>query len=368
MLTIIFSILGVIAVFLMVVVMRGGGIAFPWVEFYLRGKESGFKFSEINVLRSVAVENRLTEPASLYWSEWQLDRCIRGTITRIRAQGEMDDMKSIRFLRRLFDFRKQVEFNLPKYRSGLRSSRNMMTGQRIRIPIQGVGVFESHVVENMRKYIAIAYPTGKRLPPGYSWRSLKIDVFFWRIEDAEYFFETKVIADYYDKKEPVLHIGHSDNLVRTQKRGSIRLSLTDSASLYPLRIIEAANEIIETRPGYKGKMIDLSEDGFAIKIGGKAKAGLPIKMQLLTNDDYVVICGTVKNVSYSQKTNQSILHVQAVKPSDKMRVTILTLVYGIFSDRRSNDNPRFAVRNASVREKSSEAAEENQHTDDENSD
>jgi hypothetical protein len=234
-------------------------------------------------------------------------------------------------LQKLFDFRRQVEFNQPKYRTGLRSSRNILTGQRVRIPIPGVGVFDSIVVENMRKHIAIAYPK-KRLPVGHSWRNLKIDVFFWRAEDAEYYFETQVIADFFDKKEPVLHIAHSDNLLRAQKRGSVRLNISLPVSLYPLRVIEAANEIIETRQGYKGRMIDLSEDGFAVRVGGKAKAGLPIKIQLTMGDDFIIMCGTVRNVTYNQKTNQSVLHAQASKPSAKMRILVLIQVYGIFSD------------------------------------
>jgi hypothetical protein len=328
-----FVIAGVIVLGLMILVAGGGGIRFPWVEFYLRGKESGFKIREINLLRKVAVENQLREPAALYWSERQLDRCIRGTIIRLRSRGIMDNPKSISFLTKLFDFRKQVEFNLPKYRAGIRSSRNMPTGQRIRIPLPGVGAYESQVIENMRKYITIAYPKGKPLPVGQSWRGQKISIYFWRPEDAGYYFETRVIGDFFDKKNPVLQVAHSDNLIRAQKRGSVRLTLEQIVNLYPLQSVEAANEIVESQPGYRGKMIDLSEDGFAILVGGKAKAGLPIKIQLFMNGTPIVMCGTVKNVTYNQKKNQSVLHAQAVKPSEKMRISILTHVYGILGRR-----------------------------------
>ena len=332
-------VVGCVFLALMIFFVKEGGLGFPWIEFYLRGKESGFRFSEINALRKVARENNLKEPAALYWSQRQLDRCIRATIIKLKATGELDDPVSIRFLQKLFDFRKQVEFNQPKYRSGLRSSRNMAKGQRVRIPIPGVGVFETQVVENMRRYLALEYPRGKRLPVGYTWRNMKIDVFFWRADDAEYYFETQVIADNYDKKDPSLHIAHSDNLIRAQKRGSVRLGLSIPASIYPLKSIELANEMIETRPGYRGKMIDLSEDGFAVRVGGKASANIPIKIQITIGDDYIVMCGLVKNVNYNQKTNQSSLHAQAGRISDKMRISILTQVYGILSA----DPPRSAA-------------------------
>jgi c-di-GMP-binding flagellar brake protein YcgR len=326
------GVLTALAVALAFMVQRGGGFGFPWIEFYVRGKESGFKFREIHLLRKVAVENRLKDPASLYWSERQLDRCLRGTIIRFRAKGLMKDPKSVEFLSKLFDFRKQVEFSLPKYRIGLRSSRNILTGQRIKIPFPGMGLYESQVVENMRKYLAIAYPQGKALPPGFSWQGQKINVHFWRAEDAGYYFESKVLGDYLDRKFPILHIGHSDNLVRNQKRGSIRIALSCGAGLYPLKTIDQANEVVESMPGYRGKMLDLSEDGFAVVVGGKAKAGLPVKLQFHLNDSPIVMCGIVKGVTFNQKNNQSILHGQAVKPSDVMKIDILTYVYGIFRE------------------------------------
>lgn len=313
-------------------ISRGGGFGFPWLEFYVRGKESGFRFSEINLLRRVAVANRLKDPASLYWSERQLDRCIRGTLIRLRAKGLVDDPRSVEFLSKLFDFRKQVEFSLPKYRVGIRSSRNLLPKQIIRIPLPGIGVFDSQVVENMRKYMAVAYPTGKPLPPGFSWQGQKINVHFWRQEDAGYYFESKVIGDFLDRKYPILHIAHSDNLVRNQKRGSIRVPMNGPASLYPLKVIDQANEIPETTSGYRGRMLDLSEDGFAVIVGGKAKAGLPVKLQFPLEGKRIVMCGIVKGVTFNQKSNQSILHVQAVKPGAPMKIDILTYVYSIFRE------------------------------------
>ena len=142
-------------------IQKAGGFGFPWLEFFIRGKESGFKFREINLLRKVAVSNRLKDPTSLYWSVRQLDRCIRSTIIRFRARGHLQDQSSVNFLSKLFDFRKQVEFSQPKYRVGIRSSRNITPKQRIKIPFPGGGVYDSQVVENMRKYLAIAYPNGK---------------------------------------------------------------------------------------------------------------------------------------------------------------------------------------------------------------
>ncbi|TVR02456.1 MAG: PilZ domain-containing protein [Spirochaetaceae bacterium] len=315
-----------------VFVQRSGGFGFPWVQFYVRGKESGFKFGELNLLRRVAVENRLKNPTSLFWSERTLDRCIRGTIIRFRSEDKEEDEKAIEFLSKLFDFRKRVEFNLPKYRLGIQSTRSISAQQPIKITFPGGSVYFSKVVENMRKYLAIAYPKGKPLPFGVTWRGQKINVYFWRMEDAGYYFESRVLDDYLDRKFPILHIAHSDQLVRTQKRNSIRVKLDSSGMLFPMKSIQDANEEVSRSGGFRCKMVDISEDGAAIIVGGRAKPGLPVKLQTEIQKNPIIMSGTIKGVTYKENKNISILHIQAVPPSHPIKNTILTYVYGIFQD------------------------------------
>ena len=45
-----------------------------WVQFYAKGKDSGFSFKEIELLRQLAVKSNLEEPSALFWSQNQLDR------------------------------------------------------------------------------------------------------------------------------------------------------------------------------------------------------------------------------------------------------------------------------------------------------
>lgn len=318
-------------------IQRNGGFGFPWVQFYVRGKEHGFKFGELNLLRRVAVENRLKNPTSLFWSERTLDRCIRGTIINFRANEKTEDEGSIQFLNKLFDFRKRVEFNLPKYRLGIQSSRSMDAKQPIKITFPGGGVYTSKVVENMRKYLAVAYPRGKPLPFGVSWQGQKISVYFWRPDDAGYYFESRVIGDYMDRNYPILHITHSDQLVRTQKRSSVRAQIDTAGQIFPLRSIQQADESIETTGGFRCKMVDISEDGAAVIVGGRAKPGLPVKIQTEIDEEQIVMSGVIKGVNFRQNKNVSVLHIEAVPPGPQMKNKILTYVYGIFaeSNRRS---------------------------------
>lgn len=328
--------IGIVATLLVafvIFIQRNGGFGFPWLQFYVKGKESGFKVRELNLLRHVAVENNLKDPTSLFWSEKTLDRCIRGTIIRFRSRNKENDPASVGFLNKLFDFRKRVEFNLPKYRIGITSSRSITAPQPLKIRLPGPGgVYHAKVVENMRKYLAISYPEGKALPPGFSWAKHKISVYFWRLEDAGYHFESRVIGDFQERNYPILHIAHSDNLVRAQKRGSIRAPLATTGHLYPLKSIDEAHEEWDTTGGYRCKFVDVSEDGAAVLVGGRAKPGLPIKLQTEVLDKPLVMSGVIKGVTYKQNQNVSILHIQAVPPSPVMKNVILTYVYGIFSD------------------------------------
>lgn len=330
--TIFLIILIVLIVLASILIQRSGGFSFPWMSFYVKGKEAGFSWGEINLLRKVAVQNSLPNPSSLFWSEKTLDRSIRGVIVRQRSKGVAESPDSTEFLSKLFEFRKRVEFSLPKYRLGITTTRNMVAGQYIKIVLPGAGVYLSKIVENLRKYLAIAYPEGKALPPGFSWRGQKVKVYFWRKEDAGYFFETDVLGDYTDKQYPILHIKHSDSLARVQKRNSIRVGLNQSAYLYRLRSIHEASESVEHSGGYRCKIVDISEDGAGVMVGGRGKAGMPVKIQTDLQGQSVILNGVVKDVSYKDSKNVSILHVQAVNPSPMMKNRILSYVYGIFKD------------------------------------
>ena len=310
-----------------------GGGNFPWVHFYAKGRESGFTFHEIGLLRKVAVENRLENPTSLFWSIKQLDRSIRGTIMKFRAEGKLELESFARFLSKLFDFRRRVELNLPKYKLGLKSSKKVVTHQRMRLTLEGVGTYSTAVVENLRRYMAISYPEGPVLPPGFSWKGQKASVSFWRADDAGYVFETKVLEDFLDKEYPILHISHSDNLVRSQKRQSVRVDVSLPASLYTLRSVGEANEKEEEGRGLKCRLVDISSDGAAILIGGKAKAGLIVKLQFHLANNSIRMCGTVRSVNFNKNKNQSTLHIQALPLSLRQKNIVLSYVYNLFNER-----------------------------------
>jgi c-di-GMP-binding flagellar brake protein YcgR len=305
---------------------------FPWIQFYAKGKESGFSLQEIHLLRRIAIETELENPAALFWSIKQLDRCLKEIILKLRAKDLQDDEDSNRLLGKMFDLRKKVEFDQPKYRLGLKSSREISPRQRVKITLPGLGPFLSMVIESRQRYFALSYPQGPKLPEGFSWKGQQIGMHFWRSEDAGYFLKTRVLDDFLNQKYPIIHVAHSDDVVRSQQRRSLRVKMDHPAYVYPLKTIQDADEVEVSSPGLRSRLKDISEDGAALMVGGRTKAGLPLKIQFELAEKRVVMCGVVKGATYDSAKNVSLLHIQAVPPSLRTRNHILAYVYNLFGE------------------------------------
>lgn len=302
---------------------------FSPLEYYARGKETGFSLSESKAILDMSRIAGVADPTSALWSIRELDACIKGFDKKFRAEGKERDRDTLRFMEKLYDFRKRLEFNQPKYRAGITSSRYIRNNQRIRVLVEGVGVYSSTVIDSSERYLVISYPVGARVPAGFQWKGSRVSIYFWRQDDAGYVFDTYVLEDLRIRDIPVLQLGHSESLLRTQKRKSLRVRSRMPAYLYLLKRLEGAYEKPERVPGYKCVVQDLSEDGVSILIGGKARVGLLVKTQFYIGDDRIVMSGTVKATEYDVEKKQSLLHVEAMLPSPRMRNVIRSHVYNV---------------------------------------
>jgi len=302
-----------------------------WVQFLAKGKEAGFTFKEIELLRKLAARSNLDEPASLFWSQNQLDTCIRSLVRSMNLTGGADDLENQDFLSRLYDFRKKLEMEKPRIKTGISNSRQISDGQNLRVLVAGSGVFKSQTVKNANQYMTISRPTSTKLPGSFSWMGLKLSVYFWREDDAGYVFDTEVIDEVFSKGIASLKISHSDSLFRTQKRKSIRVKMHKSAFLY---IAASEDDIgkIEINPGLKCFLEDLSDTGCAITVGGKATSGLRIKIQFALNNTPICMSGTVRSVEYKDDLNRSLLHIEADPLPIEIRNQILGEVFGMLPE------------------------------------
>jgi c-di-GMP-binding flagellar brake protein YcgR len=307
------------------------GKSASWLQFYAKGKDAGFSFKEIDLLRRLAAKSNMEDPASLFWSQNQLDVCIRSLVRNIHMTGGDAETGSHDFLSKLYDYRKKIEMDKPRIKNGISNSRQIGEGQSLRILVSGSGVFKSQIVKNTNQYITISRPISGKLPGSFSWQGLKISVYFWREDDAGYVFDSEVMDEVFSKGIASLKISHSDALFRTQKRKSIRVKLHKSAFLYILASEEDAGKI-EVNPGLKCFLEDLSDTGCAITIGGKAVSGLRIKVQFALNNVPIVMTGTVRSVEYKEDLNRSLLHIEADPLPIDIRNQILGEVFGMLPE------------------------------------
>ncbi|MDR0710606.1 MAG: PilZ domain-containing protein [Spirochaetaceae bacterium] len=335
-----FLIIAIIAggIFLLVINAKSRGmegmVQGDWIQFYAKGKDSGFSFKELELLRRLAVKSELEDPTALFWSQQQLDRCIKQMVRQARENGEEKDQGTQEFLSKLYDYRKKIELEKPKALYGLTDTHQLLEEQRLRVLLSGTGVFGSYIIKNTKDYITVARPAGPNLPQSFHWKGTHISIYFWRNEDAGYVFDTDVIDEVYSKGFEALQINHSNSVFRTQKRKSVRIKTQLPAYLYLLGDGESSVEI-ETKPGLKCVIEDLSDGGCALAIGGKTAPGLKIKVQFELSGDPLIMCGTVRSVDYKEAENKSILHIEADELPLETRNHILAEVFGMTDDEES---------------------------------
>jgi c-di-GMP-binding flagellar brake protein YcgR len=309
-----------------------------WIQFFAKGKDAGFSFKEIELLRRLAAKCNIDDPSSLFWSQNQLDICIRSLVRSLRMSGETEDMETQDFLSKLYDYRKKIEMEKPRVKNGISSSRQIGEGQPLRVLVSGTGVFKSQVIKNISQYLTISRPTNPKAPSGFSWTGLKISVYFWREDDAGYVFDADVEDEVFSKGLSSLKITHSDSLFRTQKRKSVRIKLHKAAFLYLKKDDDEPGKL-EMAPGLKCFLEDLSDSGCAVTVGGKAAAGLRVKIQFALDNIAICMDGTVRSVDFKEETNRSVLHIEADPLPIDIRNQILGEVFGMLSDEDEEELP-----------------------------
>ena len=132
--------------------------------------------------------------------------------------------------------------------------------------------------------------------------------------------------------KPSLYLRHTEKLLRTQKRQSVRTQCKIYASLFIIkdRVIDY-NEV-ETKPGYRCLIEDISESGAMVRIGGKGVPNIQMKLQFNIEGKLIIMFGIVRTVEYNKTINQSRLHFECVHIEPSMKNEILSFVYNILPE------------------------------------
>ncbi len=328
---------GVVVVVLVVALrFRGGGKRFPWYEFYSRGRKEGFSLKEINFLKKIAVQNKLEKPQAIFWSTRQLDRCLRPAISKINADESMSPADRLVMINKLLALRKKAEFNLPKYQKRIRESTALLPRQKLIIREKTYGTFVSWVVENNRRHMVVSRPMGQKASEGLSWVGKKVNVYFWRQDDAGYSFDSKVLEEHVHEEYPLVYLQHSNKLVRLQKRESIRIETSIRGRFFPVvhSTAEGESRPFISKKGHTSRIMDLSESGCAMIAGRGLKKNDRFKLDFfLTDEKQVITLCTVVGISKTSDERVCKYHVAFTKIGAQTRNNILLYVFNIFGER-----------------------------------
>ena len=275
------------------------------INFFVTGLDAGFSIADLALLWQTAELCNLEQPTSLFYSLPALTKCMTQISNQTSAEG---GQKNQVLMSKLFDYRTKIQ-NEADDKKGLSSTRYLDKGQPIRIILPGKGVFSSEIVNNGNQ-IVINVPKQKNLIPysGEDWVGKVISVYLWRKGDALYVFDTTVTQAGLFLGKSSLFLNHSSNLVRTQKRKSVRVKCEIYGMLYIIKKDSVDINAIETQNGFRCLIEDISESGALIRIGGKGAQNVKIKLQYNVNNRLVLMVGVIRTVEYNPEKNQSLLH------------------------------------------------------------
>lgn len=304
------------------------------IKFFAAGKDQKFSMSEILTLWKLARMCDLEEPISLFYSVPSLSRCITHIIEEAEEKGTQDTPQIQEFLSKLYKYRTKIELESDQ-KKGLDSTKGLEKGQKLRIILPGKGLFESQILNNGRELI-IKLPTQKGVLKfkGDEWVDQDISIYLWRKGDANYVFDSRVLGTSVFNGQPALFITQSDKIFRAQKRRSVRCECHLPAALYIIKDALINYSTVETTPGYKCILEDISEDGAMIRIGGKGVSNTQIKIQFELEGTFILMFGIIKAVEFNAEINQSRLHFECTHVEPTMKNHILSFVYKVLPERQ----------------------------------
>ncbi len=340
------------------------------INFFIEGMDRKFSIKELSLLWKVANLCNLEQPVSIFISMPSLTRCISHIKSQAEKEGTLNSAKNQNILSKLYSFRTKIEKEEDKKR-GLESTRSLSYKQKLRIILPGKGIFSSEIVNNARELV-IRMPTQKEqiTVESQDWINKSINVYLWRTGDARYVFDTKVNSAGVYMGRACLFLQHTDNLTRTNKRNAVRAKCHLQASLYILREKVIDYSTIETKPGYRCLLEDISEKGALIRIGGKGVPNIQIRLQYQLEGHLIVMFGVVRTVEYNEEHNQSRLHFECLHIDETMKNQVLSYVYNILPENEKEifdalsltDKDEQEVENSSEQKENNSAEAEEQKT------
>lgn len=327
----------------------------------MMGQDKGFTFNEIMLLWKLAKEAELDEPLMLYVSVPTLNMAISKIVMNSKTNGTESLAATQNFIAKLYEYRTKIDLD-HENKKGLESTKYLEKGQRLKIILKGRGVFTSEIL-SVGYELIIRLPLQKnvRLVDSNEWVTKDVSVYLWRKGDASYVFDTRVTNAGVYQGQSVIYLAHTNQLERAQRRKSVRGACEIMAQLYFIEDENPDFDVVEVDDGYKCLLEDISEDGAMIRIGGKGKQNIKIKLQFEIDNRLIIMFGIVRAVEFNPQSNQSRLHFECLHIEKEMKNAILSFIYRDLSDEKKEELQAITEleeENSEIQENSKNASQE----------
>lgn len=307
---------------------------FGFLRFFAEGKDKGFTSSDLLLLWRTGSYAKIKDKEKLFWSVSALDDCIKCIARQVDVSfsGETGaKLQSI--LNQLYAYRTKVELEQVQKRRRLESTHEISPRQICIIIVPNENTVYAKLVANKKdSLIFTLFDASSERAKTVRWQGKPIRVYFWRQGDAGYIFSSTAINSRQTGDCMELSVNHSNKIVRTQKRKSVRASCNFEARLFPLHDTDVYTSKYQTSGGVKCVLNDISEDGAMVFARGKAAKGVRIRLQFKIKDIPIVMCGRIVRFMYDIPSNKSRIHFQCEFLDQKMKNVILSYVYNIASE------------------------------------
>ena len=363
-----YTLLGIIITLIILVFLAALYSAFKSkIKFVISGLDAGFSLGDVNLLWKVSQLCELEQPDSLFYSLPSLTKCMSQITAQNQADGTEQEPKNLRLMSKLFDYRTKIQ-NESDDKKGMTSTKSLDKGQTLRIILPGKGVFVSEIVNNGSQLV-INVPKQKNLIPisAEDWVGKVISVYLWRKGDARYVFDTTVLQHGLFLGKSAIYLKHSANLVRTQKRKSVRVKCEIYGTLFILKKNSEDLTTIETKNGYRCLIEDVSESGALIRIGGKGAENVKIKLQYSIKNKLILMARVIRTVEYNEAENQSLLHFECTHIDPVMKNEVLSFVYNMLPESEKEVLEALSQTDDDVQDDELQSGNESEKTEDNNS-
>ncbi|GHV82828.1 hypothetical protein AGMMS50212_01680 [Spirochaetia bacterium] len=312
---------------------KSAGSGTYWLRFWSKGQEAGFNKTEIRLLKDLAKRTNKQNPAALFWSQVQLDECIKILVNDLKTQNTEMLPENQEFLSHLFNFRKKIEINKINQKRGLDSTRDISEFQIIQIFVRDVGMFKSKIIKIGAKDFSIERPDSSALPIKFKWKKKRATVYFWRLNDAGYCFESYILEEVFSGGTPYLTLAHTNKLSRTQSRTSLRVKTHRTALLYTTEDkLDDDSVLSAVFPGIKCFLEDVSDSGCCVKVAGEFEAGIRVIVQFDLDNTTLSISGIVRSIDTKKQKGTSMLHIESDIIPKEVKNLIMGVMFGAIDE------------------------------------